>query len=646
MIRSCVAIDRLIYNIRSRMTRLREIENIRPDGTGELFGRELSLNSQLVWEAYELAKQVHGEQKRNTGEPYFESHCVPVATALQTLLPVSKWTDEIVAGALLHDVVEDHGDEIGIEDIRVKFGDRVALLVDGVTKMGTPDGGWGHRWEKDRSALQKMARHAYEDVGVALIKLTDRSHNMKTFGTSSEKTRRIKSGEAIRAYGKLAGILGCYEWKRWLEDMAFPYYEPEIYQKIKRLVDNDPRLDRLFIKRMSQDIGEYLAEVGIEARIEIVCAGYYETWKKVEQKARSRRGASDDLKSVGDLVSFRVVLSGDNDLENIYKCYSALGMLHYRYADYLVDDKIDDFVAVPQDSYMALQTSLDIPDVGEIEIAVETEEMYGRNQWGVVYDAESGKSLDGYKVVTVITPSNGLRFVPEGASVLDAVVSIQPNLIREISGVLRNGRPVDIDDVVGPGDLLEVQVNGERLIMDDSWLQVSHDIHSRRVVKQLLLEQQSRGLLEMGENEVRMGLREMGLISINDLFVLRQKEMNQILYEFGLSGVDDLYMAIGARSVSWQEVSSLIIEKELIPDEWLSVEIKGGGEANVPGVMNRISEYVSSKGGNFLRIVHDTDEDRSFVLRMLIEGYDKQEKESLRGYCQSLSNSLSVEVVG
>jgi GTP diphosphokinase / guanosine-3',5'-bis(diphosphate) 3'-diphosphatase len=177
---------------------------------------------------------LHSGQLRLSGEPYFETHCAWIAEFIDRLVQNEAWT----IAALLHDAVEDQDESLGqIQDyFPGLLGKHVAYLVDGVTKMSNPRDGRSRELE----TLRKIAR--FRDPGVFLIKLADKSHNIMTLDHMSPQKQHQKASEAIRAYGKLAGILNCYRWRRWLEDMAFPYAEPEAYNFVRGEIDRDPRL--------------------------------------------------------------------------------------------------------------------------------------------------------------------------------------------------------------------------------------------------------------------------------------------------------------------------------------------------------------------------------------------------------------------
>ena len=280
---------------------IKQISEIRPRIGGEFDPGVFHARTETIARAYELGRELHDGQLRMSGEPYFDTHCVWVGGFLDKLVENEAWT---IAG-LLHDAVEDQGESL--ERIKNAFpgtlGEEVAFIVDGVTKISHPRDGRSREIE----TLRKIAQ--FRDPGVFLVKLADKSHNLITLGHMPEHKRRQKATEAIRAYGKLAGILNCYRWRCWIEDMAFPYAEPETYKLVRSQIDADPRLEVKFINTMMRQLGELMETAGIDGRIDLVVNGYWQTWTKLRRLARARKTSMTNFRSINDLVSFRMVVN-------------------------------------------------------------------------------------------------------------------------------------------------------------------------------------------------------------------------------------------------------------------------------------------------------------------------------------------------
>jgi (p)ppGpp synthase/HD superfamily hydrolase len=347
------------------MVRVEYINEIRPSFEKEFNPGVFTARTEAIEEAYQWGKELHNGQVRLSGEPYFETHCVWVASFIDQLVKNEAWT----IAALLHDSVEDQDSDIS--QIRYHFpgklGEEVAYIVDGVTKISNPRDGSS----RDLETLRKIAR--FRDPGVFLVKLADKSHNVKTLDHMPIQKRIKKANEAIRAYGKLAGILNCYRWRRWLEDMAFPHAEPETYEFVRQRIDIDPRLDPKFINRMLSQLAELLEKNQISGMATVTVNGYWQSWQKLRRLARSRKASMHSFEALNDLISFRLILDHPDPL----KCYELLASVNRFFGQSLDHNRFDDYIACPQNGYRALQVTAWLPGYGAIEVAIATEEMEG-----------------------------------------------------------------------------------------------------------------------------------------------------------------------------------------------------------------------------------------------------------------------------
>jgi GTP diphosphokinase / guanosine-3',5'-bis(diphosphate) 3'-diphosphatase len=412
------------------MVEVEYVHEIRPQILDEFsFTGHFQPRTPEIARAYELGKQLHRGQLRLSGEPYFETHCAWIAEFIDRLVQNEAWT----IAALLHDAVEDQDGSLAQiqEHFPGMLGKHVAYLVDGVTKMSNPRGGRSRELE----TLRKIAR--FRDPGVFLIKLADKSHNIMTLEHMSPQKQHQKASEAIRAYGKLAGILNIYRWRRWLEDMAFPYAEPEAYNFVRGEIDRDPRLELDFINGMLSQLRDLMEEEGVPGRVRIIVNGYWQAWQKLRRMARDRRTSLDDFSDVNDVVSFRMLVSDADERA----CYQLLSRVNRLFNRNLEQGRFDDYIASPQHGYRALQVTAWFPHRGSVEVAIATEEMEGENLWGVVYALQNGKPITQYRPVQIFTPTGGTRFLPDGSTVLDAVASIQDYLLDKINRVEVNDEP-------------------------------------------------------------------------------------------------------------------------------------------------------------------------------------------------------------
>jgi len=601
------------------MAEVELVRETRPKIVDEFsFEGKFTPRTPAIEKAYELGKKLHAGQVRLSGEPYFETHCVWIASFIDQLVGNEAWT----IAALLHDTVEDQGESL--ERIQQQFpgvlGKHVAYLVDGVTKMSNPRDGRSRELE----TLRKIAR--FRDPGVFLVKLADKSHNIMTLQYMPPDKQRQKATEAIRAYGKLAGILNCYRWRRWLEDMAFPYAEPKAFDFVKERVDRDPRLSLDFINTMIKELGGLMEEQGIEGRVRIIVNGYWQAWQKLRRMARSRRTSLDDFSAVNDIVSFRMLVSG-SDVQGCYKLFSSVNRMFNRYLD---QDRFDDYIANPQHGYQALQVTAWLPERGAVEVAITTEEMEGENLWGVIDALKHGKKITQYKPIQIFTPTGGTRFLPDGSTVLDAVASIQDFLLDKIHQVEVNGEKRALSAPVDPGDVVEVVTQGERMQPSEDWLQFCNRV-TARLLRPVLVTAALKQTAQVGRQMLRPILAERGIVDFEDVQIQEKVRLENLLSALHAANIDDMFSALGGGAIRLGDVKEALdeagISREVLG--WTTIYIVGPSNTNRPGVLAYLAGLVSNFGGNILRTVNNTFNDGSFILRFVIQGLEADQKEAL-----------------
>lgn len=601
------------------MARVNSIQNTRPGIENEFNPGVFIPRTEAIARAYELGKALHKGQLRMSGEPYFETHCVWVAGLLDRLIGNEPWT---IAG-LLHDAIEDQGEDL--ERIKQYFpgplGEEVAYIVDGVTKISNPRDGRSREIE----TLRKIAQ--FRNPGVFLVKLADKSHNLLTLGHMPEAKRKQKANEAIRAYGKLAGILNCYRWRRWIEDMAFPYADPETYQFVREKIDADPRIDPGFINPLMQQLGEVMDDSGVTGRVDLVVNGYWQVWQKLRRMARAHKSSMNNFRNINDLVSFRLVLDSKDPLQ----CYRILPKLNQFLGSYLDQNSFDDYIACPQNNYRALQTTAWMPEAGAIEVAIATDLMEGENHWGVVYALQHGLDLSIYSPVEILTPSGGARFLPEGSTVLDAVASIQQDfLLDKISSVKVNNRLTNLSEHVHPGDVVEVITGGKRLTPTEDWLQYAN-ASTRRILRSVLIIDSLKKASEVGKKMIQPILVQRGIISIDDIRVLEPDKYDNLLEIVSSSSMDDLHAAIGSEALRIVDLEQSLDDAGITAEnlKWSSIQIWAARTANKPGVLAKLAQIISQVQGNILRSINNTQPDGGFYMRIVVSSLTPEAKVNL-----------------
>jgi (p)ppGpp synthase/HD superfamily hydrolase len=598
---------------------IERIDEIRPRLSNVFRPGAFAPRTEAIAEAYRWGKELHGAQQRLNGEPYFDTHCVWVGAFLDQLAENEAWT---IAG-LLHDAIEDSGETL--EKIRQKFpgplGEQVAHIVDGVTKISSPRDGSSREIE----TLRKIAM--FRDPGVFIVKLADKSHNLMTLEHMKEPRRTQKAIEAIRAYGKLAGIMNCYQWRRWLEDMAFPYAEPETFGFVKPKIDSDPRLQPEYINDTMEKLGEILRRAGIAGRVSILVNGYWRAWQKLRQLARSRRASLSDFASVSDMLSFRLILKDEDEKQ----CYRLMAETNRYFGSFLDPSQFIDYIAYPQNRYRALHSAAWIENRGLIEIAIATEEMEGENMWGVVYALKNGKDISSYRPVEILTPTGSARFLPEGSTVLDAVASIQQEyLLDKISEVQVNGALARLWDLVKPGDVVKVVTGGQRMTPSEEWRNYG-SAATVRLLQAVLNTVSLRRAAEQGRALVKQILTGKGLLALEDVQALDPDRWDNLLERLACANLEDLYAAVGGGAVRLEELDEALerigIKKEMLL--WTTISLVGTEKSHRPGVLSSLARIVSDFGGNILRSVNNTLPEGGFELRLVVKNLDGEKEDLL-----------------
>ncbi|HPA33136.1 MAG TPA: HD domain-containing protein [Anaerolineaceae bacterium] len=592
--------------------------------------------TEAIAEAYRWGQELHAGQKRFSGEPYFETHCVWVAGLIDRLIGNEAWT----IAALLHDAVEDRGSTL--DQIRQRFpgqlGDEVAYIVDGVTKLSAPRDGRTRELE----TLRKIAM--FRDPAVFLVKLADKTHNVLTLGHMPQPKRRAKAMEAIRAYGKLAGILNVYRWRRWLEDMAFPHADPETYNFVRERIDRDPRLQSGFINSMLQELSDTMNRAEVPGRVEVIVNGYWQAWQKLRRMARLRKTSLNSFSALNDLVSFRLVVAQ----EDASLCYRLLGYVNCYLGQYLDQDRFDDYIALPQNGYRALQVTGWLPNYGAVEVAIATNDMEGENLWGVVYAIKNNQDISHYRPVEILTPTGGARFVPEGSTVLDAVASIQQEfLLDKISAVRVNGVQAQLYDKVHPGDVVEVITSGERMYPTEEWLAYCSP-STARLIQVVLATASLRRQAEEGRQKVHPILAKRGLLNLEDLQVLESDLFDNLLERVGCSSLEDLYVSMGGGAIRQSDLEEALDAVGITCEElhWSTIDLIGARQSNRPGVLAKLAGAVSDAGGNILRSVNDTFPDGRFALRIVVKDLPPEKHTTLReAFAASNVDLMWIEIV-
>ena len=533
----------------------------------------------LVSRAFVRANAAHAACRRKSGEPYIV-HPIEVTTTLAEM----QLDPETLAGGLLHDVIEDTG--VSIDEVEEEFGPRVAKLVDGVTKLGNiPWTGESRdirtlavrEKEQQEESLRKMFLAMVDDIGVVLIKLADRLHNMRTLDAlPREKQVRIAQ-QTMEIYAPLANRLGIWQVKSELEDLAFRYLHPEEYARIAKELELNGADSVAYVDGFKDELGALLAEAGIRADLSSRKKHIYSISRKMARKSRA-------FDEIYDVVGIRMLV------DTVQDCYSALGIVHSRW--HPVPGEIDDYIATPKESmYQSLHTAVIGPDAQPVEIQIRTREMHQVAEYGIaahwrykegtksdarleakitwlrqlmdwrdeVADAEefveSLKSDVFQEMVYCFTPAGDIIELPNGATPVDFAYRIHTQVGHQCVGATVNGQMVPLDYKLQNGQVVKVRtsktVNGPRR----DWLQAGAGYvttaSAREKIRQWFRRQEREENITQGKETLERELRRLGL----------SMKPEDVLGRFPRYGkLDDFLAAIGYGGVSSQQIATKLDE--------------------------------------------------------------------------------------
>ena len=555
-----------------------------------------------VLAAYKFAEKAHDGQTRMSGEPFVEH---PLHTAVY--LADMRLDPVALAAALLHDVVEDCG--VPVEELAERFGEEVARLVDGVTKLSKTEMIGRGPEEKIRSgseedlvhaeSLKKMLTSMAEDVRVVLIKLADRLHNMRTLKALPEDRQIANAHETLEIFAPLAHRLGIWEIKWRLEDLAFQYINPEAYRQISRLLSAKRTEREEYVERVRGLLQAELQEAGIEAEVTGQPKHIYSIHKKM-QKYTSENGKGAEIY---DLFALRVLV---NDVKD---CYAALGVVHGKW--HPLPGQFDDYIANPKDNlYRSLHTAVLCEDASPVEVQVRTHDMHHLAEYGVadhwLYKGGSDSDsrfqekmtwlrqllewqrdvsgareyVESFKTdifknqVFVYTPKGDLKELPAGATVLDFSYRIHTDIGHSCVGAKVNGKLVPLQYELKNGDTLQIITSKTVRGPSPDWLNPNlgyvRTASAREKVRQWFNRQARRTNIERGRETFEKQLRRLDT-SLDDLEVAH-------LMSFGTA--DEFFAALGNGTVTTSQVVKMLSSLEVAPQEDQAIALPATGPAS------------------------------------------------------------------
>ena len=521
-----------------------------------------------ILRAYLCAKRVHEGQFRNSGEPYI-IHPVAVAEIVASL---GLDTDSICA-AFLHDTVEDCSDKISLEDIAFEFGDPVALLVDGLTKMA--DINIVDKEEAHMENIRKMLLAMSKDIRVIFIKLCDRLHNMRTLDAKPENKRRTTALETMHVYAPLAHRLGMQRIKQELENTALSYLDPIGYEEVSRDIEKKYGMNRDFIEKVRTFISEKLDEYKINYTLEGRVKTVYSIYRKMFNQNKS-------FDEIYDFYALRIIV--DTELE----CYTALGIIHELFKS--MPGRFKDYISTPKPNmYQSIHTTVIGRDGIPFEVQIRTREMHHIAEYGIAahWKYKSGeksredmdKKLEWIaKLVDtendaadpdefmnalkndifndetfVFTPRGDVIALPQGSTVIDFAYAIHSQVGNKMIGAKINGMIVPIDKIPQNGEIVEILTSASSHGPSRDWLKIVRTSEARNKIRQWFKKEGRAENIIVGRGEVEREIAKFPRKCTEDQ---KTEIITAAAKRIGMQSVDDLYNAIGYGGLAVTKVTA------------------------------------------------------------------------------------------
>jgi GTP diphosphokinase / guanosine-3',5'-bis(diphosphate) 3'-diphosphatase len=529
----------------------------------------------VIERAYAVAERAHEGQMRKSGDAYI-THPLAVTTILAEL----GMTPPTLAAALLHDTVEDTA--YGLAELRSDFGDEIAMLVDGVTKLDKVTYGEAAQAETVRKMVIAMAR----DIRVLVIKLADRLHNARTWRYVSEESAKRKANETLEIYAPLAHRLGMNTIKWELEDLSFATLYPKVYDEIVRLVAERAPAREEYLAGVRAQVMEDLSGAKIKAVVTGRPKHYYSVYQKMIVRGR-------DFEEIYDLIAVRVLV------DTVRDCYAALGALHSRWNP--VPGRFKDYIAMPKfNMYQSLHTTVIGPQGKPVEIQIRTHTMHRRAEYGVAAHwkykdngaggggappgeitpqndmawlrqlldwqretEDPGEFLDslrfemGSSEVYVFTPKGSVVALPVGGTPVDFAYAVHTEVGHHCIGARVNGRLVPLESTLENGDVVEVltsKADGAGPSRD--WLQFVKSPRARNKIKQWFSKERREEAIDAGKEAIAKALRKQNLPLQR---LMSHDSMTAVATDLRYQDIEALYAAVGEGHVSAQHVVGKVV---------------------------------------------------------------------------------------
>lgn len=579
----------------------------------------------MIEKAYQMASEAHKSQFRKSGEPYI-IHPLNVAIILAEL----ELDKETIVAGLLHDVVEDTA--MTEEELKQEFGEDVALLVDGVTKLekiplsagaDQPD----EKLEMQAENLRKMFLAMAKDIRVIMIKLADRLHNMRTLKYKTPESQKRIAKETLEIYCPIAQRLGISKLKVELDDLSLKYLEPEVYYDLVNQIAMRKSAREQYIQSIVDEVSEHIANAGIKAKVDGRVKHFFSIYKKMKNQNKT-------LDQIYDLFAVRIIV------DTVKDCYAALGVIHEMYKP--IPGRFKDYIAMPKaNMYQSLHTTLIGSNGQPFEIQIRTFEMHKAAEYGIAAHWKYKEASDGKKVeaqeeeklvwlrqilewqrdmsdnrefmnllkndldlfsdnVYCFTPSGEVKNLPAGSTPIDFAYSIHSAVGNKMVGARVNGKLVTIDYEIKNGDRIEIITSQNSKGPSRDWLNVVKSTQAKNKINQWFKAELKDDNIVKGK-ELLSSYCKTKSINISEL--LKPEYTDAIMRKYGFRDWDAVLAAIGHGALKEGQIVNKLQEfydrdhkKELTNEEVLAGIAEAGAAAAAKPARMKAKSGIVVKG--------------------------------------------------
>lgn len=574
----------------------------------------------MIEKAYRIADKAHANQKRKSGEPYI-IHPLCVAIILADL----EMDKETLAAAILHDVVEDT--VMTLDELKGEFGDEVALLVDGVTKLTQLS------WSADKVELQaenlrKMFLAMAKDIRVILIKLADRLHNMRTLQYQTPEKQKEKARETLDIYSPIAHRLGISKIKVELDDLSLKYLEPEVYYDLAEKISLRKEAREAFVDGIVQEVKSHMEASGIKVKVDGRVKHFFSIYRKMVNQNKT-------LDQIYDLFAVRIIV------ETVKDCYAALGVIHELYKP--IPGRFKDYIAMPKPNmYQSLHTTLISSNGQPFEIQIRTFEMHRTAEYGIAAhwkykESGSGQVAAGSEeaklswlrqilewqrdtddskeflsliksdlnlfsdTVYCFTPSGDVKNLPSGSTPIDFAYSIHSAVGNKMVGARVNGKLVNIDYEIQNGDRIEIITSQNSKGPSRDWLSLVKSTQAKNKINQWFKNELKEDNILRGKEMIDRYCKAKG---INYSEISKPEYMEKVMTRYAFRDWDSVLASIGHGGLKEGQVINKMLEEK---------EKKQKKEITDATILNELTDMTGkapeiakkSKSGIVVKGIHD-----------------------------------------